>query len=162
MRQSFCTREIVDERLKRLYNALHAYYSKQKLFLSGPVYASYNRNIDSKLVRYRRQILTTTSVIDIAEPKTIQTLRMLTYGNGSDSQKLVREMEPKQSDNWNLQFLGFFFCSKVCKTGFVDVAKLIAERDYCLFAYELFGLYRINGFMLSVVSNDYIVSDEHA
>ena len=35
-------------------------------------------------------------------------VRMLMYGKGSDSNKLVREVEPKQTDNWKLQRLLFF------------------------------------------------------
>ena len=49
------------------------------------------------------------------------------YGKGSDSEKLVREVEQKQlSDNWKLRWL---FCSKsinqVCR-----FAKVIEERNY--------------------------------
>ena len=51
----------------------------------------------------------------------------------SDSEKLVRKVELKQSDNWKLQC--FFsppnFVVRVL-IRFVDVAKVIAERNYVL------------------------------
>ena len=68
------------------------------------------------------------------DPKTSQTLCMVTYGKGFDSEKLAREVEPKQSDNWKLQW--FFSAPKFCSKSInqvVDVAKLIAERKYNLF-----------------------------
>ena len=64
------------------------------------------------------------------EPKTIQTLCMLVYAKGSDSEKLVREVEPKQSDYWKLQW--FFSASNFVVRvliRFVDVAKVTAERN---------------------------------
>ena len=61
---------------------------------------------------------------------------MLTYGRRSDSEKLVREVEPKQSDNWSCNvFCAPKFVVRVL-IRFVDVSKLIAERNYYLFAHE--------------------------
>ena len=60
---------------------------------------------------------------------------MLMYGKGSDSDKLVREVEPKQTDNWKLQCCCFSAQKFVVRVliRFVDVAKLIAPRNYYLF-----------------------------
>ena len=70
------------------------------LFIWPSIYASF-RNIDGKPVcrRQQRQHRLWNS---ISEPKTSQTMCMLTYGKGSDSEKLVREVELKQSKNWKL------------------------------------------------------------